>query len=77
MSDARTPQQIIGANIAARRRQKNISQSAIAQASGISERTWQRIEKGEASVDLEAVPMLLEMLEITDPLKLLIRGYYE
>ncbi len=77
MSDARTPQQIIGANIAARRRQKNISQSAIAQAAGISERTWQRIEKGEASVDLEAVPKLLEVLDIADPMKLLIRGYYE
>lgn len=73
----RTAQQIIGANIAARRRQKNITQQQLADAIGTSRRTLQRVEEGKASIDLDALPKLLAALEIQNPMLLLRAAQYE
>lgn len=65
------PRKVIGENLAERRRQLELTQKEVAEAIGQNYRWVQKREYGEASIDLEDLPPLLEVLQIADPLQLL------
>ena len=67
------PRKIIGDNLAERRRQLELTQSEVGAAIGQDYRWVQKREYGEASIDLEDLPPLLDVLQIEDPIRLLDR----
>ena len=70
------PRKIIGKNLADRRRQLELTQREVADAIGQDYRWVQKREYGEASIDLEELPPLMEVLLIDDPLRLLDRNAF-
>jgi transcriptional regulator with XRE-family HTH domain len=70
------PRKVIGDNLANRRRQLELTQREVAEAIGQDYRWVQKREYGEASIDLEELPPLMEVLMIDDPMRLLDRNAF-
>lgn len=73
----KTAPQVVGKNIAARRRVLELTQQELGEAIGYSRRQVGRIERGEVSLPTELLPAIGQILKLNNPLVLTREDVFE
>lgn len=71
------PRSLIGKNLATRRKSLGLSQAKLAEAIGYSRKHMGRIERGEASLPAELLPIVGTVLKLNNPLILMQEEAFE
>jgi len=62
----------LGARLAAKRLERNLTQAALAEQAGVSKRTLERLESGEVATQLSGFVRVCRALDLTERLDLLV-----